>query len=60
MAKIHKELDETTDILHKNMNDLLERGEKIDDLVDKSDHLSSNAKRFHKQAKKANSCCSVM
>jgi len=60
LAKIHKELDETKVILHKNMEDLLDRGEKLDDLVNKSEGLSASAKGFYKQAKKTNSCCSVM
>jgi len=60
LSRIHKELDETKVILHKNMEDLLDRGEKLDDLVSKSEGLSSSAKMFYKQAKKTNSCCVVM
>ena len=29
MSKIYKDLDETKDILHKNMETLLDRGEKV-------------------------------
>ena len=53
-------LPQTKVILHKNMEDLLDRGEKLDDLVSKSEGLSSSAKMFYKQAKKTNSCCVVM
>eukprot|EP00039_Didymoeca_costata_P018773 m.334917 g.334917 ORF g.334917 m.334917 type:complete len:199 (-) comp17464_c0_seq1:74-670(-) len=60
MSRIHKDLDETKIILHKNMEDLLNRGEKLDDLVSKSEGLSSSAKMFYKQAKKTNQCCIVM
>jgi len=60
IQKIYKELDETKDILHKNLDTLLDRGEKLDDLVSKSEGLSSNSKMFYKQARKTNSCCVVM
>lgn len=59
MSKIYKDLDETKDILHKNMETLLDRGEKLDDLVDKSEGLSMSSKMFYKQAKKANGCCTI-
>ncbi|KAF2787964.1 snare-like protein [Melanomma pulvis-pyrius CBS 109.77] len=58
--KIQKELDETMVVLHKTMADIVERGEKIDDLVAKSDGLSAQSKMFYTQAKKQNSCCVVM
>ncbi|OBR12333.1 Synaptobrevin [Colletotrichum higginsianum IMI 349063] len=60
ILKIQKELDETKIVLHKTIQSVLERGEKIDDLVAKSDGLSSQSKMFYQQAKKQNSCCSVM
>jgi len=60
ISKIYKELDETKDILHKNVETLLDRGEKLDDLVSKSEGLSFSSKMFYKQAKKTNSCCVVM
>jgi synaptobrevin family protein YKT6 len=55
--KVQKELDETKVILHKTMASLLERGEKLDDLVAKSDQLSAQSKMFYKTAKKTNACC---
>lgn len=42
--KIQKELDETKIVLHKTIESVLERGEKIDDLVQKSDGLSAQSK----------------
>ena len=39
------------------MASLLERGEKLDDLVAKSDELSAQSKMFYKTAKKTNACC---
>lgn len=55
--RVQKELDETKIVLHKTMESLLARGEKLDDLVAKSDELSSASKTFYKTAKKTNSCC---
>lgn len=47
--KIQKELDETKIVLHKTIESVLERGEKIDNLVAKSDGLSSQSKLFYQQ-----------
>ncbi|KAI4633190.1 hypothetical protein J4E85_004498 [Alternaria conjuncta] len=60
IMKIQKELDETKIVLHKTIESVLERGEKIDNLVQKSDELSASSKMFYTQAKKQNSCCIVM
>lgn len=60
IMKIQKELDETKIVLHKTIESVLERGEKIDNLVAKSDGLSAQSKMFYTQAKKQNSCCVVM
>ncbi|CAB1318775.1 unnamed protein product [Coregonus sp. 'balchen'] len=45
---------------HNTMESLLERGEKLDDLVQKSEHLGNQSKAFYKTARKQNSCCEVM
>ncbi|KAL2005143.1 hypothetical protein VTN00DRAFT_2993 [Thermoascus crustaceus] len=60
IMKIQKELDETKIVLHKTIESVLERGEKIDSLVAKSDGLSAQSKMFYTQAKKQNSCCIIM
>jgi synaptobrevin homolog YKT6 len=39
---------------------VLERGERLEDLVDRSGELSAQSKLFYKQAKKTNSCCAVV
>lgn len=49
IMKIQKELDETKIVLHKTIESVLERGEKIDSLVEKSDGLSAQSKMFYKQ-----------
>ena len=60
ILKIQKELDETKIVLHKTIESVLQRGEKIDDLVAKSSDLSTQSKAFYQSAKKQNSCCIVM
>ena len=45
--RIQKELDETKIVLHKTIESVLERGEKIDSLVEKSDGLSAQSKMFY-------------
>lgn len=59
ITKIQKDLDETTQILHKTIDAVLERGVKLDNLVEKSNDLSAQSKLFYKSAKKTNSCCVV-
>lgn len=49
IAKIQKELDETKYTIHETINSVLERGQKIDDLVAKSDGLSAQSKMFYTQ-----------
>lgn len=59
VTKIQQDLDETTAILHKTIDSVLERGTKLDDLVARSDDLSSQSKMFYKQAKKTKGCCVI-
>ncbi|CAI6365931.1 unnamed protein product [Macrosiphum euphorbiae] len=57
MTKIQQDLDDTKIILHSTIEAVLERGEKLDDLVAKSEGLSMQSKAFYKTAKKTNACC---
>lgn len=59
VTKIQKDLDDTTQILHKTIDSVLERGVKLDNLVERSDDLSKQSKMFYKQAKKTNGCCVI-
>ena len=59
ITKIQSDLDETQQILHKTIDNVLERGVKLDQLVERSDDLSRQSKMFYKQARKTNSCCSI-
>lgn len=60
IMRVQQELDETKIVLHKTIESVLQRGEKLDDLVARSDQLSSSSKMFARQAKKTNSCCLLM
>jgi len=60
IMKIQKNLDETRDVLHQTIDSVLQRGEKLEDLVERSGELSAQSKLFYKQAKRANSCCVVI
>ena len=58
--KIHKQLDDVKEIMHRNIEDVLNRGEKIDNLMIKADHLSQSSKTFYIGAKKLNRCCTIL
>ncbi|TQD82882.1 hypothetical protein C1H46_031547 [Malus baccata] len=60
LLKIQRELDETKIILHKTIDSVLARGERLDSLVEKSSDLSAASQMFYKQAKQANSCCTIL
>ena len=60
IMRIQRNLDDTREVLHNTIDNVLARGEKLEDLVDRSTELSAQSKMFYKQAKKANSCCAVV
>ncbi|KAJ1991348.1 palmitoyltransferase [Dimargaris cristalligena] len=60
ITRVQRELDETTEVLHQTIDSLLQRGETLEGLVNKSNDLSFQSKQFYKTAKKNNSCCSIM
>ena len=53
IMKIQKELDETMIVMHKNIESVLGRGEKIDTLVEKSEGLSAQSRMFYKQVRRS-------
>ncbi|ONM36192.1 VAMP-like protein YKT61 [Zea mays] len=75
LMKIQRDLDETKIILHKTIDSVLARGERLDSLVEKSSDLSAASQvilyllcrmifyavnMFYKQAKKTNQCCTIL
>ncbi|CCJ29958.1 unnamed protein product [Pneumocystis jirovecii] len=59
IMKVQQELDDIKNVLFQTIDSVLQRGEKLDDLVQRSDILSAQSRLFYKQAKKNNSCCII-
>lgn len=59
IMKIQKNLDDTKAVLHDTIDSVLQRGEKLEELVERSGELSYQSKMFYKESAKANACCSV-
>jgi synaptobrevin family protein YKT6 len=58
--KLQGDLNDITNTMKQNLNELLKRGESLDALMSKSNDLSSGSLMFYKNAKKANSkCCNL-
>ena len=57
LMKLQSELNDVTDIMRQNLNELLKREENLEKLMEKSNDLSATSVSFYKQAKKTNSCC---
>jgi synaptobrevin family protein YKT6 len=57
LMKLQGELNSVQEIMKKNLNELLNREENLDKLMEKSNDLSGASLQFYKQAKKTNSCC---
>ena len=53
---INKELDETKYIMMKSIESLLERGEKLNDLVNRSEELSFASKEYFAKSRELNGC----
>lgn len=51
VASVQRKVDEVKSIMSENIEKVLERGEKLDLLVDKTDNLMFEADRFQKQGK---------
>eukprot|EP01013_Petalomonas_cantuscygni_P031117 TRINITY_DN57268_c0_g1_i1.p1 TRINITY_DN57268_c0_g1~~TRINITY_DN57268_c0_g1_i1.p1 ORF type:complete len:214 (+),score=15.65 TRINITY_DN57268_c0_g1_i1:115-756(+) len=56
---IRRDLDEVKTQMHAVIGQMLERGQQLDDLVEKSGDLSASSQNFYRAAKKTNSCCSL-
>eukprot|EP01127_Copromyxa_protea_P007175 TRINITY_DN17090_c0_g1_i1.p1 TRINITY_DN17090_c0_g1~~TRINITY_DN17090_c0_g1_i1.p1 ORF type:complete len:201 (-),score=48.85 TRINITY_DN17090_c0_g1_i1:49-651(-) len=60
ILQIKKELEDTKEVVIKSIDQLLERGEKLDDLVERSQDLSFQSKAFANKAEDLNSCCTIL
>lgn len=59
ILKIQRNLEDVKGIMHKNIDEVLRRGETLDSLMQKSDDLSNMSYDFYKTAKKQNQCCQL-
>lgn len=57
LKKIEDELEKCNVIILEGLTQILQRGETLSDLVEKSESLSMQTKLLFKTAKKKNSCC---
>ncbi|KMV66417.1 synaptobrevin/VAMP-like protein [Encephalitozoon cuniculi EcunIII-L] len=57
LLQIQNEVEETKGALSKTLMAVLERNDKLEDLVAKSEHLCYETKLLFKSAKKKNRCC---
>ena len=60
LLAIQRDLGETKGVLLKTIDDLLERNEKLEGLVERSNDLSLQSKAFMKQSQGLNSCCVLL
>jgi len=58
IAKIQKNLDEVKEVMQRNIEEILKRGETLESLMDRSKDLSAVSIQFYRKAKSTNQCCS--
>lgn len=59
LGRIQAELDEVKEITLKNIEGLIERSERLEDLEVKSDLILLNSKKYKEDAAKLNRCCKI-
>lgn len=60
LLAIKYELEETKQIMYKNIEDLLESNERLEDLVQKSQDIADLSKGLARKAKDLNRCCTIL
>lgn len=60
ILRIKRDIEDTKVIMYNAIDQIIERGQKIDDLVAQSEDLGIASKTFYNQAKQTNSGCCVM
>jgi synaptobrevin family protein YKT6 len=59
LTKIERDLEEVKGTVMQSMDDLLKRGESLDQLMAKSKDLTNTSVQFYRTAKKNNQCCKL-
>lgn len=57
LCKIEKDLEDVKGVVMQSMDDLLKRGECLDQIAEKSKDLSDASLKFRRMAQKNNQCC---
>jgi hypothetical protein len=57
LSKVQDQLGETREVLQKTIISVIDRGEKLSDMIAKTDDLKIRTGLFKTRAKKLNSCC---
>lgn len=60
LARVQNLVDETLEITRQNIEAIIDRGDRLDDLVRKTTELSSSTKTFYQASKKLNRCCVML
>jgi synaptobrevin family protein YKT6 len=59
LTKVKKDLEETKEVLHQALEKLLDRGDHIDNLIERSEELSLSSKEFYRRTKDSK-CCTIL
>jgi synaptobrevin family protein YKT6 len=60
LMKLQKDIDSTKDIVIRTIDQLLDRGEKLETLAAKSDDLCFQSRVFVEKSSEMNSCCVIL
>lgn len=60
VTRIKNDLNETKETMIMNIEKLLDRGDTLEDLIERTDKLSHDSKTFYKASKKLNRCCIII
>lgn len=60
LARIQQQLEDIKIVMHENIEEVLKRGESLDDLIRRSSDLSATSKIFYGKARDTNKCCVIL
>lgn len=58
ISRVQSEIEEVKEVMHHTMEQLLDRGEKLDDIIEKSTDLGRTSRSFLHQSQENNACVS--